>query len=142
MTKYTLDYEDFDGNKRTEEFVFNLTPAELMELQNSLNGGLHQLLEKIVAEKDQAMLFEYFKKIVLASYGIKSLDGRTITKNDKIREEFESTAAYSEIFMDLATDADKASKFLKEIMPSEETMKKYTERLEKMKATSTPSAQP
>ena len=118
MLKKTVTYEDFNGVSRTEDFYFNLTKAELTEMELSLNGGLSQLLEKIVQEKDQKQIIEYFKKIVIGAYGIKSLDGRTFMKSDEIRSEFASTAAYSEIFMELATDADAAAAFVNGIMPS------------------------
>lgn len=129
MLKKTITYEDFDGNKRTEDHYFNLTSAELTEMEMSLNGGLSQLLEKILQENDQKRIIEYFKKIVLMSYGKKSLDGRQFSKNDAIREEFASTAAYSEIFMELATDADAASAFINGIMP-----KKAIDRMKGMKS--------
>lgn len=117
MLKKTVTYEDFDGNSRTEDHYFNFTEAEVTEMELSLNGGLSQLLEKILQENDQKQIIEYFKKIVLMAYGKKSLDGRQFAKNDEIREEFASSAAYSEIFMELATDADAASAFVKGIMP-------------------------
>ena len=117
MLKKTLEYEDFDGNRRTEDHYFNLTEAELTEMELSLNGGLSQLLDKILKENDQKQIIEYFKKIVLMTYGKKSLDGRQFVKNDEIRQEFASTAAYSEIFMELATDADAAAAFVNGVMP-------------------------
>lgn len=117
MLKKTITYTDFDENERTEDFYFNLTNAELTEMELSLNGGLSQLLEKILKENDQKQIIEYFKKIVLMAYGEKSLDGRKFVKNDQIREEFASTAAYSEIFMELATDADAAAAFVNGVMP-------------------------
>ena len=95
----------------------NLTEAEITEMELSMNGGLSQLLTKILQENDQKQIIEYFKKIVLMAYGEKSLDGRKFVKNQKIRDEFASTAAYSEIFMELATDADAASAFVKGVMP-------------------------
>lgn len=118
MFKKTITYEDFDGNQRTEDYYFNLTKAEVTEMEMSFNGGLSQLLEKIIQEKDQKQIIEYFKKIVLDSYGVKSLDGRQFIKNNAIREEFASTMAYSEIFMELATNADSASAFVNGIMPA------------------------
>lgn len=117
MIKKTVTYEDFDGNQRTEDFYFNLTKAELTEMEMSLNGGLSQLLSKIIHENDNAKIIEYFKKIVIGSYGEKSLDGRHFMKNEQIREEFASSAAYSEIFMEFASDADKAAEFVNGIMP-------------------------
>ncbi len=117
MVKKTVTYEDFDGQTRTEDHYFNLTEAELTEMELSLNGGLSQLLEKIIKENDQNQIIQYFKKIVLGAYGIKGLDGRTFMKNEQIRNEFASTMAYSEIFMELATDAKKAADFVNGIMP-------------------------
>lgn len=117
MLKKTHSYVDFDGQQRTEDFYFNLTEAELTELQYSLNGGMSQLLEKIIREQDQQKIVEYFKKIVLMSYGVKSMDGRNHVKNDAIRESFVSTNAYSDIFMELANDANKAAEFINGIMP-------------------------
>ncbi len=117
MIKKTVTYIDFNENERTEDHYFNLTEAELTEMELSLNGGLSQLLEKILQENDHKQIIEYFKKIVLMAYGKKSLDGRQFVKSDEIRQEFASTAAYSEIFMELATDADAASAFVNGIMP-------------------------
>lgn len=117
MLKKTVTYEDFDENQRTEDHYFNLTEAEITEMELSLNGGLSQLLEKILQENDHKQIIEYFKKIVLMSYGKKSLDGRQFIKNDAIREEFASTLAYSKIFMELATDADAAAAFVNGVMP-------------------------
>lgn len=122
MLKETVKYEDFDGNLRTEDHYFNLTEAELTEMEYSLNGGLSQLLEKIVKENDQKRLMEHFKEIVIRSYGVKSLDGRQFVKNDKIREEFASTAAYSAIYMKLVTDTNAAVAFVNGIMPKKRTM--------------------
>lgn len=117
MLKKTQTYVDFDGQQRTEDFYFNLTEAELTEMEYSMNGGLSQLLEKIIRENDQKQIIEYFKEIVIRAYGVKSLDGRQFTKNDKLREEFASTIAYSDIFMELAHDANKAAEFVNGIMP-------------------------
>lgn len=121
MLKKTHTYEDFDGQTRTEDFYFNLTEAELTEMEYSLNGGLSQLLEKIIKENDQKQIIEYFKEIVIKSYGVKSMDGRQFIKNDRIREEFASTMVYSDIFMELAHDAAKATEFVNGIMPAKKT---------------------
>ena len=132
MFKKTITYEDFDGNQRTEDFYFNLTKAELTEMEMSFNGGLSQLLDKIVKENDQKKIIEYFKKIVIDSYGVKSLDGRQFIKNDQIKEEFASTAAYSDIFMELATDSDAASAFINGIIPK--NLKEQAQKTESLAA--------
>lgn len=133
MVTETRTYLDFDGNERTEDFYFNLTPAEMYEMQYSKSGGLATLLEKISKENDQTKIVEFFKQLVLKAYGVKSLDGRVLLKDDQIRKEFECTMAYSEIFMDLATNAKKAASFVNGIMPPKEVMDKYIERMNAQK---------
>ena len=119
MVKKTITYKDFDGQERTEDYYFNLTKTELTEMELSMNGGLSTLLEKIIKERDMKQLIEYFKRIVLDSYGEKSLDGRMFVKNEKLKEDFKSTMAYSEIFMELANDDKAAAEFINGILPSD-----------------------
>lgn len=118
MLKKTVTYTDFDGNSRTEDFYFNLTQAELTEMQLSYNGGLDKVIKSIVEAKDQAKILGIFKELVLKAYGEKSLDGRHFRKSDQIREEFACTEAYSVIFMELGTDAKKAADFVNALVSS------------------------
>ena len=117
MLKITEKYEDFNGVERTEDFYFNLTEAELMEMELSTSGGLAETIQRIVAAQDGPAIIKIFKDLVLKAYGVKSPDGRLHIKNDKVREEFSQTIAYSNIFMRLATDSDEAAKFINGIMP-------------------------
>lgn len=123
MIKLTETYKDFNDVERTEDFYFNLTEAEVMELEMSTSGGLAVTIERIVAAQDAPAIIKIFKKLVLDAYGIKSPDGKRFIKNDTIKAEFEQTNAYSNIFMRLATDADAAAKFVNGIMPSNLTEK-------------------
>lgn len=118
MIKKTVKYTDFNGTERTEDFYFNLTKAELAEMELGVDGGMKKLLEQIIAEKDQAKIVEYFKRIVLLAYGEKSVDGRRFVKSEEIRNGFAPTEPYSIIFMELATDAEKAAEFVNGIMPN------------------------
>lgn len=119
MLKKTIKYTDFDGNERTEDFYFNLTKAELMEMELGVNGGYTQLIHRITSEQDTSRLVKLFKELVLKSYGIKSLDGRRFEKSEEISREFEQTEAYSELFLQLASDADEAAKFVNGIVPAD-----------------------
>lgn len=123
MIKLTETYKDFNDVERTEDFYFNLTEAEVMELEMSTSGGLAVTIERIVAAQDAPAIIKIFKKLVLDAYGIKSPDGKRFIKNDTIKAEFEQTNAYSNIFMRLATDADAAAKFVNGIMPGNLTEK-------------------
>lgn len=117
MLKKTMTYVDYDGNERTEDFYFNLTKAEIMEMDLSASGGLDKLITKIVAEQDGAKIVEIFKKIILGAYGEKSLDGKRFIKSPELSEAFSQTEAYSDLFMELATDAEKAAEFINGIIP-------------------------
>ena len=117
MLVKNIKYVDFDGNERSEDFYFNLTKAEVAEMEMSTEGGLAKMLEKIVAEQDSRRIIEIFKDLILRSYGEKSPDGKRFTKNKEIRDSFSNTEAYSELFMLLATDAEKASDFINGILP-------------------------
>ena len=60
---------------------------------------------------------EVFKDIVLRSYGQKSPDGKRFIKSVELTESFSQTEAYSNLFMELATDADAAAAFVNGIIP-------------------------
>lgn len=119
MFKMTVDVVDFNGVKRTEDHYFNLTKAEILEMEMSTHGGMAEMIKAIVAAQDGPAIVKIFKDLVLQAYGQKSPDGRRFIKNDELREEFKDTQAYSEIFMMLATDADKAAEFVNGIMPAD-----------------------
>lgn len=119
MFKKTITYVDYDGNERTEDFYFHLNKAELFEYEFLTNGGTSTLINKIIAEKDQARLVKLFKELILMSYGEKSLDGKRFVKNQELTDAFTQTEAYSKLFMELAIDTDAASEFVNGIMPSD-----------------------
>ena len=119
MLKKTISYTDYDGNQRTEDFYFNLSKAEITEMELSMEGGMRAYIQRIIAAKSQLELVKLFKDVVLKSYGKKSTDGRLFMKNDTIRAEFEAHPAYSMIYMDLVTDEAKASAFVNGIMPAD-----------------------
>lgn len=119
MLKKTITYEDFDGNKRTEDFYFNMTKAELAEMQMSERGGLQTLIKKIIEEHDNKRLISLFKEVISLAYGKKSDDGRRFIKNKELSTEFEQTGAYSELFMELCTDEKAAADFVNGIIPND-----------------------
>ena len=119
MLKKTITYTDFNGNERTEDFYFNLTKAEVMEMEMSTNGGMAEMIQRIVSAQDAPAIIKIFKDLVLKAYGQKSPDGKRFVKNNELREEFVQTEAYSQLFMELATDADAAAKFVNGIMPAD-----------------------
>mgnify|MGYP006988826579 CR=1 FL=1 len=118
MLKKTITYTDYDGVERTEDFYFNLSKAEVAEMELSNHGGMERLIQQIAMTQDRKRLVELFKEIILRSYGEKSLDGRRFMKSKELSEAFSQTEAYSELFMQLATDPDIASDFINGVLPS------------------------
>ena len=119
MFKKTITYKDYNNVERKEDFYFNFSKAELMELELGTEGGLAEYIEKIVDAKDAPILIKVFKDLVLKAYGEKSLDGKRFVKTKEISEAFSQTEAYSIIFMELATDDKAASDFVNAIIPKE-----------------------
>ena len=119
MLKKSITYTDYAGEEITEDFYFNLTKAELVELEMSHKDGLSDSLKKIIEAKDGQEIIREFKKILLTAYGQRSPDGRRFIKNQQLRDEFESTEAYSVLFMELVTNADAAAEFVSKVIPQD-----------------------
>lgn len=119
MLKKTITYTDYNGSERTEDFYFNLSKAESMEMEMSTTGGLSEMIRRIVAAQDMPAIIKIFKELVLKAYGEKSADGKRFVKSEEISKAFSETEAYSILFMELATDADAAAKFVNGIVPND-----------------------
>jgi hypothetical protein len=117
MLKKTITYVNFNDEEVTEDHFFHLSKAELVELEMSHEGGLSEALQNIIAAEDGKAIIAEFKKIILGAYGKKSPDGKRFIKTQEIRDEFESSEAYSTLFMELVTDTDKAIEFVNGIVP-------------------------
>ena len=114
----TITYKDYNGTERTEKFYFNLTVAELSQMQYSIKGGLGEYVQRIAEAQDEPTLIALFKDLILKSYGEKSLDGRRfIKKNGELAAEFAETEAFSILFMELARNTDAAIEFFNGIVP-------------------------
>lgn len=119
MLKEAITYTDYNGTTRTEDFYFNLKKSEVIELELSVDGGMSSLITNIVNTNDLPKLSEYFKNIILKSYGVKSQDGKRFMKSEQLSKAFYETEAYSELYVSLITDANKAAKFVNKILPPE-----------------------
>lgn len=136
MLKKTITFKDLDGNNVTEDFYFNLNKAEIAEIELSYDGGLSAQLERIIAKKDGGEIVSTFKDIILRSVGRRSDDGRRFIKSSDITNEFVQTEAYSELFMELVTNADLAAEFVRSIMPQN-----FGEKSDKVEQVELPSAE-
>lgn len=119
MLTKTITYTDYNGVQRKETFNFNLNKAELMEMQMGTTGGYTAMIEKIIETQDLPALINIFKDLVLKSYGVKSDDGKRFIKSKELSEAFSQTEAYVELYMELASNAEKAAEFANGIIPQE-----------------------
>ena len=117
-----ITYTDFSGETRTEEFLFNMSKTDIVQWQYSVNGGIDELFKKVTNENDQVSLIQLVKDLIHRAYGEKSIDGKRFEKRRNgvdLADEFEQTAAYDILFMELVQNANAASDFINGIMPTD-----------------------
>jgi hypothetical protein len=119
MLKRTIEWTDYNGVQRKEDFYFHMTQAEITEWELSLEGGLVQHIEKISKTQDGPQLVQLIKDLLLKTYGEKSPDGRRFIKNEELRVNFSQTEPYSLLFMEISSDAKKTTEFVNGILPAE-----------------------
>lgn len=117
MYSKTIKYTDYNDNEREETFLFNLSKAELLEMEMMQDGGLTTYIQRIIDAQNIPELTKLFKELLFKSFGVKSDDGKRFMKSPELSKEFSETEAYSDLYMELATDANAASEFINNIMP-------------------------
>lgn len=120
MLKKTITYTDYNGVERTEDFYFNLSRAEITEMQLSVEGGFAEKIRQIINAKNQTEIIKLFKEIIFKSYGEKSDDGRRFIKSEELSNAFSQTEAYDKLFMELATNDEMGAEFINGIIPKKE----------------------
>ena len=134
MLKKTMTYTDFNGVERTEDFYFHLTEAEIADMELNEEGGLAAKIERIVNSKDTVQIKDYFQWFLLKSYGEKSEDGRRFMKTPELTQAFKETQAYSDLWMEMISDANAASTFIAGVVPKSVVKKAKEENPEAFKA--------
>lgn len=119
MLKKTITYTDYNGVSRKEDFYFNLSKAEFMEMELGTIGGFTAMIQKIIDTQDSPSLIKIFKEMILKAYGEKSPDGKRFVKSEELSTAFSQTEAYTELFMELATNAEAAAEFVNGLAPKE-----------------------
>lgn len=123
MLRRKIKYVDFNDVEREEEFYFNISKAELMEMEFGTTGGFSEMVKRIVEAQDQPTLMKIFKDFILKAYGEKSADGKRFMKKDEfgrpLSANFEQSEAYSVLYMELITDAKAASDFINGVVPAD-----------------------
>lgn len=131
MLTKAITYTDYNGNKKTKNFYFNITKTELTMMELTENAGMLETIKKMINESDRKKIVEMFEKIVLGSVGEKSADGELFIKNDKVREDFKNHPAYDVLFMELISSDKTMSDFINALLPTDiaEAVKKNDQTL-------------
>lgn len=127
MLKKTITYTDFNGDSRTEDFYFNLSKAELINLDLEMPGGLDAYAKKIIRDGNRSEIVKLFKRIILGSYGEKDDTGRRFIKTKEMTDAFEQTNAFSELYMELLSDENNMVAFVNGVIPKVEDSDKPVE---------------
>lgn len=111
MFKHNVEYTDFNGNERKEELYFHLSLPEVTRIEAEIGKPLSDYTKELADNMDMKRLLEFLERILLNSYGKKTSDGKSFHKSKELREEFEYSQAYAEIFEQMLTNPDLARKF-------------------------------
>lgn len=133
MYAKTIKYTDYNGNEREETFYFNLSKAEIIDLEWRTPGGLENHFKQMMQRLNGQELADTFKMLIQKSYGVKDAEGRRFIKNPEVLANFVETEAYSELYIQLATDDKAAAEFVNGIFPKDvvEAAKKQKDMAEK-----------
>lgn len=121
MLKKTIRYTDFNGVEREEDLYFNLSEAELLEMAVHHEMGVEGVaafFKGLGERKDPKEVIPAIKNLLILAYGERSEDGKYFRKGEDITDNFVSSAAYHEMFMQMMSDADTITSFFKGALPS------------------------
>lgn len=120
MLTREISYEDFNGDQVTEKFYFNISQAEVAELElTGEDGSYGTYLQNIIRADDRSKLFAEFKRLILMAHGEKTADGKRFVKPEDGGVAFSQTAAYDSLFMELVSDHERMAQFIKAVFPKE-----------------------
>ncbi len=120
MLTETIQYEDYNGASRKEQFHFNLSELDITEIQLNYPEGVETHLQNAIDNKDVKGILEFIKMLVGYSFGIKSDDGRHFERSDEITKRFRNSAAYHSWLLTLfENDGAKGVSFIRGVMPAE-----------------------
>lgn len=126
MLKKTITYDNFNGEKVTEDFYFNLNTLEYVRMTAKYGKDLQEYIRELANNEDLAGMMACMEDLILTSYGKKSADGSRFVKSVSVREDFEYSAAYAELFVTILTNPQESQAFGAAIAqkPSDEQLKR------------------
>lgn len=119
MLTKAITYTDYNGNKKTKNFYFNLTKTELAKMELLNKAGMEETIKQMINEDDREKIVSLFESLVLGAVGEKSADGERFEKSDEIRAAFQQHPAYDVLFMELISNSKSMADFINAIVPAE-----------------------
>ena len=81
MIKKTITYTDYNGLERTEDFWFNITEAEALEMEMSTTGGYGDMIRRVVAAQDMpTIITSSTSPLTAASFQIEGAYGSRVRR--------------------------------------------------------------
>lgn len=117
MISKTIKYVDYNGVEKEGTYWFNMSTADLLDLEASTEGGWEETLRKLIAEQDGRKAYKFFEKFVKDAYGVKTTSGG-FDKDPKHLKEFRDSAAYSSMIEDFVAHPEEAADFINGIVAS------------------------
>ena len=114
-----ITYTDLNGDPQMERAWFRLSALELNELNDMYDGKTDKLLDKAIKNKDTSFIAKYLKDVIVLAYGVKSEDGKKLVKTPEIREAFDGSLAFDEIYTELLLNPEEVERFIEGITPKE-----------------------
>lgn len=130
MFKKTINFEDYNGQKKTEEHYFHLKRTELMEIAVDLpedltddlgeqaNNPSDDIGHKIYKALGKKGVMNFIKNLILKSYGVRSRDGERFEKSEEITYKFSQSPAFEQLYYDIITNDDAFVEFVNAIIPN------------------------
>ena len=112
MFTKTIKFTDFNNIEREETYYFDLSEAELVDMEMGTTGGLSEKLKKVVETKDNSAIVKFFRELILKSYGVKSDDGKRFIKSEELSTAFSQTRAFSNMYVEMLKNEEKAAEFV------------------------------
>ncbi len=140
MVKKTVTFTNFDGKEVTKDFYFNLSKMEFRVLDRKIPGGLQNMIDQIMKEKDEDRLIDLLDILILESYGEKSEDDRFVKEDRygrRLSTFFKVSEAWDVLFMNLVKSEAELREFLTGIVPKD-VADKADEEAKKLEGTLTP----
>ena len=123
MLTKTITYTDYNGVEKTEDFRFNLSKLEMLDLSLSMSDtdeeNVRTKMEKYLDEKNYKPVIEILKKLVLKAYGVKSEDGKRFEKSEELSTAFSQHPAFEVLIFEMMQNPEVASNFMINLIPSE-----------------------